>query len=69
MNTESRAVLERLVDASTLGAVLTELAEICALKAQHIRETWQDDPLARQWEKAARRVIAAAGSEAVVRLP
>lgn len=66
---EHSAELEALVDTYGLRYVLAELASICAGKAQHIRETWQDEPLARAWDKAGGRVTSAANTRAVIELP
>lgn len=48
--------LESLIDANGLAAVLDCIGEICRLKADHIRETWQDRALARQWDRVAKRL-------------
>ena len=45
--------LERLVDAHGLTSVVEWLAEVCDLKAQHIRENWQDEGLAKAWDREA----------------
>lgn len=45
--------VEDLIDQEGLIAVLVILVEICHAKAVHVRETWQDEPLAKKWEKAA----------------
>jgi hypothetical protein len=41
--------LEALVDAAGIEAVVQGLSEICGAKADHIREAWQDAPLAKRW--------------------
>jgi len=46
------AALETLVDAHGLDSVLLDLAGICFGKADHIRTNWQDEKLAKVWEKA-----------------
>ena len=43
--------LEALIDRRSIGAVLMALAHICAEKGDHTRHNWQDDALARRWEK------------------
>jgi hypothetical protein len=43
--------LERLVDQYGLHRVTDWLADICAQKAEHIRHNWQDEKMARLWEK------------------
>lgn len=42
--------LERMVDALGIQGVLGALAEICGLKADHIRSNWQDESEAQNWE-------------------
>ncbi len=49
-------VLENLVEHSTLAAVLEMLERVCHKKAEHLREHWDDENLARCWEKAARQI-------------
>ncbi len=51
--------LEALVDRHGLSAVLNELANICAAKAEHIATNWQDASLAKAWDKDSRTVAAA----------
>jgi len=48
--------LEILVDNTSLGYVLTELATICEEKAEHIRATYQDRALAHVWDKAGIKI-------------
>ncbi len=43
--------LENLVDRTTLAEILNVLAELCGAKAQHLRETWQDDKSASHWDR------------------
>ncbi len=45
--------LELLVDASSLTAVLQGLAEIAALKAEHLADAWQDHLAAISWNAAS----------------
>ncbi|CDN15818.1 MAG: hypothetical protein HRU34_07110 [Richelia sp.] len=49
-------VLENLIEHSTLAAVLEMLERICHKKAEHLREHWHDEYLARCREKAARQI-------------
>ena len=42
--------VESLVDRTDLDSVLEALEEMCYLKAEHVREDWQDENLARVWE-------------------
>ena len=51
---KNQAVLEAMIDAGTLAGVLEDLAEICAGKASHIQENWQDCRTAWPWVSAAR---------------
>lgn len=46
-----REHLENIVDAGSVTDALDLLHEICEAKAQHIRENWQDEKLAKSWEK------------------
>ena len=50
--------LERLVDRHGLAQVLELLQVIAGLKAEHIRHTWQDEALAKVWDRAGRRIAA-----------
>jgi hypothetical protein len=47
-------VLERMVDAYGLPRVIEALSEIAFLKADHLRQNWQDNISARTWETDAR---------------
>jgi hypothetical protein len=49
LSEKERETLEAMIDASSVGAVLGALADICWLKAQHIAESWQDRPLYESW--------------------
>jgi hypothetical protein len=48
------AALETLVDKHGVHAVLLDLAFICGEKADHIRETWQDNITAKAWDRASK---------------
>lgn len=52
----AESTLESLVDGGSLRAVLESLATICAEKAMHVEEYWQDRTLARRWMKAGRKI-------------
>lgn len=43
--------LEQLIDREGMGNVLAALVDVCQEKAAHLAENWQDDKLAKQWEK------------------
>lgn len=46
--------LEKLIDTHGLQAVIVSLSQICFEKAEHTQENWQDDKLAKLWEKNAK---------------
>lgn len=48
--------LESIVDRADvgIGGVLLALAEVCAVKAAHLRHNWQDEASAREWDRAGR---------------
>lgn len=48
--------LENYVDQFSLEAILNALSEICALKAQHLQEYWQDEELAKPWLRDSRKL-------------
>lgn len=45
--------LESLLDQTSIQQVVLMLARICNEKADHVRSNWQDDGLAKAWEKNA----------------
>lgn len=47
-------ILEPIVDKHGLLSVVTALQLMCEEKAMHIRTNWQDDGLAKEWDKASR---------------
>ena len=65
---ERKDSLEMLMDREGLPDVLKAIAEICAEKAGHVRETWQDEKLAAQWDRAANAIEHVADGEAVRRV-
>ena len=48
--------LEKLIDASSIENVITSLADVCLLKAEHLRTNWQDKNTAEYWEKIANKL-------------
>jgi P2-related tail formation protein len=64
-----KQAIERYIDVSSVAAVLDVVAEICSEKAQHISDNWQDEALAKSWDKAARAVFATATRPSVHLLP
>ena len=49
-----RQAAEEYIDNSSLANATGELAQIAHEKAQHVREAWQDETLAKAWERCAR---------------
>lgn len=43
--------LEQFVDSHSISVVISMLSEIAALKAEHVRSNWQDEGLAKVWER------------------
>ncbi len=43
--------LERFIDTIGLPYMLEVLSNICQEKASHVRENWQDENLAKKWDK------------------
>lgn len=52
--------LESLIDYNTVADVLEAVATICRLKAEHIRENWQDS--GKAWDRAATKVESCSAS-------
>lgn len=53
LTNEALTELECLVDRVGLLAVVSSLGCIAGWKADHIREHYQDTPLAKRWDKAS----------------
>lgn len=51
--------LERMVDRTSLGTVLCALAEVCALKSEHVAANWQDRALSALWGRFYTRITKA----------
>jgi hypothetical protein len=56
---ETEEALERMLDengspdpAEMVAAILRRLAAVCGEKEDHVRSTWQDGALAREWRTA-----------------
>lgn len=47
--------LKAMIDGTSLAEVLDMIGTICSEKGDHIRANWQDEPLARRWERAGQR--------------
>lgn len=61
--------LESLIDQTSLLDVLVGLELVCAEKAKHVRINWQDEALAKLWDRASTACGAAARNQAVQDLP
>lgn len=57
--------IEALIDKHGLELVLGTVGFICRLKADHIRENWQDSVTASAWDMAAKSIERAECSRAV----
>ena len=58
--TDDNDLLESLVDRHGLPGVLELLAEVCGERAEHVRRTWGDRPLANVWSIRRARLAALA---------
>ena len=48
--------LEKLVDQHGMAKVVSALATMCACKAAHVEENWQDSCLTARWAKLAAKL-------------
>ena len=62
---EKMRELEAMVDATSLAVVLGALFVICREKADHVRANWQDESLAKSWDRAALRLNEVVGKVGV----
>lgn len=60
MTTSEQDKLEAMIDTYGLFAVLDALSGICGGKAEHIQSNWQDNHLAKAWERAEKACDSAA---------
>ncbi len=51
--------MELLVDAHGLAEILCALSDVASQKAEHIRSSYSDEPLAVLWSAAARGIAKA----------
>jgi hypothetical protein len=56
MSTQEQFELEQLIDKHGIETVLEQIAEICTAKAMHIRESYSDVTLAREWMRTGDRL-------------
>lgn len=54
MEMKEREDLEALVDKYAIDGVASVLEQICYEKAEHVRTNWQDENLAKEWERAGK---------------
>jgi hypothetical protein len=52
INAQELEQLERLIDQTSLSAVLDALQTICDGKAEHLQSNWQDAGAAKNWTRA-----------------
>jgi hypothetical protein len=50
------AVLESIIDHIGADGILDAISDIAFAKAEHVREAWQDNTLAGNWEAIGARV-------------
>jgi hypothetical protein len=51
-NDELDLEIEQLIDHTTLLRVVRALESVCLAKAEHLRENWQEDRSAKNFERA-----------------
>lgn len=56
MDTQLSSAVEQHIDQYGLESILEIVAIICHEKSDHIRANWQDEKLARAWEKNGDRI-------------
>lgn len=61
--------LEAMIDRHSLEAIASTIAEICFAKAEHVSSAWQDEPLARAWDRAGAAFDRFSGNRAIQNLP
>lgn len=69
LTSEEKVSLEKLVDHTSLGAILEALSEICYLKAEHVQGNWLEADLARKWERAGNKLAVDAIKNIITSLP
>jgi len=58
--------LESEIDATNLLRVIDALAEVCRIKAEHLRTTWNSPAEATIWERAAGRLDRAGDDQSLL---
>lgn len=51
LSSSDKQELESILDRSSPQAMMNALAEVCFEKADHVRSNWQDESLAKVWER------------------
>ena len=54
---ELKLAIELEMDKTSLAEIVDIVAEICAEKAQHVEENWDDPELARVWSEASASLL------------
>ncbi len=65
MDNAAKTELELMIDKHGMRAVLLALTDIAYEKAEHVMTNYQDKPLAKAWESAARAVNRAVAQSSV----
>jgi hypothetical protein len=52
LTAEEEQTLERIIDRTSVQAVLESMSIVCGKKAEHLLTNWQDKTTARVWQKA-----------------
>ncbi len=69
LNPGELLALEAIIDRTSLARTLEALAHICAQKSRHIEENWQNQPLARRWERAGNMIDKTSAKPAILAIP
>lgn len=56
MKTTEKTILEQFIDSYGVDGVAQAIDEICLEKAAHVRENWQDEKLAKEWERKSNAI-------------
>jgi hypothetical protein len=54
---EVKHLMEEFMDKEGLAQLIQLVAEICYEKAEHVLTNWQDENLAKLWEKDAKLLV------------
>ena len=63
---EDAIVLETLINQIGLYEVLSTIEAICAEKADHFRTSWQDEGLAKLWDRAGADICEASTNSVAI---